>query len=207
MRYVAVTPVRLNGPACWHALRERSSQPAGLTHPQRAGRPHMTSMKADGPRNDCGAYVAQADFVRTAVGKATRRGPQQASVAACHADRPGRAGVANADRESKLVGMPVPWTCDLDRTSRSCRVFCSLQCMACVHWSTQATAAALVHRQMAMRPLWRRSNAEEGHRHWAALCSGELTHTYSGKKDAPPPPLLVTTPYSPRPCELLLLRA
>ena len=28
------------------------------------------------------------------------------------------AGVANADRESKLVGMPVPWTCDLDRTSR-----------------------------------------------------------------------------------------
>ena len=107
-----------------------------------------------------------------------------------------RAGVANADRESKLVGMPVPWTCDLDRTSRSCRVFCSLQCMACVHWSTQATAAALVHRQMAMRPLWRRSNAEEGHRHWAALCSGELTHTYSGKKDAPPPPLLVTTPYT-----------
>ena len=117
------------------------------------------------------------------------------SKPACHADRPGRAGVANADRESKLVGMPVPWTCDLDRTSRSCRVFCSLQCMACVHWSTQATAAALVHRQMAMRPLWRRSNAEEGHRHWAALCSGELTHTYSGKKDAPPPPLLVTTPY------------
>ena len=111
------------------------------------------------------------------------------SKPACHADRPGRAGVANADRESKLVGMPVPWTCDLDRTSRSCRVFCSLQCMACVHWSTQATAAALVHRQMAMRPLWRRSNAEEGHRHWAALCSGELTHTYSGKKDAPPPPL------------------
>ena len=101
------------------------------------------------------------------------------SKPACHADRPGRAGVANADRESKLVGMPVPWTCDLDRTSRSCRVFCSLQCMACVHWSTQATAAALVHRQMAMRPLWRRSNAEEGHRHWAALCSGELTHTYS----------------------------
>ena len=80
MRYVAVTPVRLNGPACWHALRERSSQPAGLTHPQRARRPHMMSMKADGPRNDCGAYVAQADFVRTAVGKATRRGPQQASV-------------------------------------------------------------------------------------------------------------------------------
>ena len=116
------------------------------------------------------------------------------SKPACHADRPGRAGVANADRESKLVGMPVPWTCDLDRTSRSCRVFCSLQCMACVHWSTQATAAALVHRQMAMRPLWRRSNAEEGHRHWAALCSGELTHTYSGKKDAAPPPLLVTTP-------------
>ena len=76
------------------------------------------------------------------------------SKPACHADRPGRAGVANADRESKLVGMPVPWTCDLDRTSRSCRVFCSLQCMACVHWSTQATAAALVHRQMAMRPLW-----------------------------------------------------
>ena len=76
MRYVAVTPVRLNGPACWHALRERSSQPAGLTHPQRARRPHMMSMKADGPRNDCGAYVAQADFVRTAVGKATRRGPQ-----------------------------------------------------------------------------------------------------------------------------------
>ena len=109
------------------------------------------------------------------------------SKPACHADRPGRAGVANADRESKLVGMPVPWTCDLDRTSRSCRVFCSLQCMACVHWSTQATAAALVHRQMAMRPLWRRSNAEEGHRHWAALCSGELTHTYSGKKDAPRP--------------------
>ena len=63
MRYVAVTPVRLNGPACWHALRERSSQPAGLTHPQRARRPHMMSMKADhGPRNDCGAYVAQADF-------------------------------------------------------------------------------------------------------------------------------------------------
>ena len=84
------------------------------------------------------------------------------SKPACHADRPGRAGVANADRESKLVGMPVPWTCDLDRTSRSCRVFCSLQCMACVQWSTQATAAALVHRQMAMRPLWRRSNAEEG---------------------------------------------
>ena len=109
------------------------------------------------------------------------------SKPACHADRPGRAGVANADRESKLVGMPVPWTCDLDRTSRSCRVFCSLQCMACVHWSTQATAAALVHRQMAMRPLWRRSNAEEGHRHWAALCSGELTHTYSGKKVAAPP--------------------
>ena len=81
MRYVAVTPVRLNGPACWHALCERSSQPAGLTHPQRARRPHMMSMKADhGPRNDCGAYVAQADFVRTAVGKATRRGPQQASV-------------------------------------------------------------------------------------------------------------------------------
>ena len=52
----------LNGPACWHALRERSSQPAGLTHPQRARRPHMMSMKADGPRNDCGAYVAQADF-------------------------------------------------------------------------------------------------------------------------------------------------
>ena len=110
------------------------------------------------------------------------------SKPACHADRPGRAGVANADRESKLVGMPVPWTCDLDRTSRSCRVFCSLQCMACVHWSTQATAAALVHRQMAMRPLWRRSNAEEGHRHWAALCSGELTHTYSGKKDGAPSP-------------------
>ena len=87
------------------------------------------------------------------------------SKPACHADRPGRAGVANADRESKLVGMPVPWTCDLDRTSRSCRVFCSLQCMACVHWSTQATAAALVHRQTAMRPLWRRSNAEEGHGH------------------------------------------
>ena len=107
---------------------------------------------------------------------------------ACHADRPGRAGVANADSESKLVGMPVPWTCDLDRTSRSCRVFCSLQCMACVHWSTQATAAALVHRQMAMRPLWRRSNAEEGHRHWAALCSGELTHTYSGKKRRPAAP-------------------
>ena len=94
------------------------------------------------------------------------------SKPACHADRPGRAGVANADRESKLVGMPVPWTCDLRSqvhgtgvptsllwtalrgASRSCRVFCSLQCMACVHWSTQATAAALVHRQMAMRPLW-----------------------------------------------------
>ena len=87
------------------------------------------------------------------------------SKPACHADRPGCAGVANADRESKLVGMPVPWTCDLDRTSRSCSVFCSLQCMRSVHWSTQATAAALVHRQMAMRPLWRRSNAEEGHGH------------------------------------------
>ena len=114
------------------------------------------------------------------------------SKPACHADRPGRAGVANADRESKLVGMPVPWTCDLDHISRSCSVFCSLQRMACVHWSTQATAAALVHRQMAMRPLWRRSNAEEGHRHWAALCSGELTHTYSGKKDAVPPLVLDT---------------
>ena len=133
---VAVTPVRLNGPACWHALRERSSQPAGFTHPQRARRPEMMSMKADGLRNECGAYVAQADFVRTAVGKATRRGTGEVhSKPACHADRPGRAGVANADRESKLGRMPVPWTCDLDRTSRSCRVFCSLQCMACVHWS------------------------------------------------------------------------
>ena len=45
------------------------------------------------------------------------------SKPAYHADRPGRAGVANADRESKLVGMPVPWTCDLDRISRSCIVF------------------------------------------------------------------------------------
>ena len=134
------------------------------------------------------------------------------SKPACHADRPGRAGVANADRESKLVGMPVPWTCDLDRTSRSCRVFCSLQCMACVHWSTQATAAALVHRQMAMRPLWRRSNAEEGHRHWAALCSGELTHTYSGKKDAPPPLSSITEALkkaakeSGKPCPAAALR-
>ena len=105
------------------------------------------------------------------------------SKPACHADRPGRAGVANADRESKLVGMPVPWTCDLDRTSRSCRVFCSLQCMACVHWSTQATAAALVHRQMAMRPLWRRSNAEEGHRHWASVVFGRAhTHIFWKKR-------------------------
>ena len=126
MRYVAVTPVRLNGPACWHALRERSSQPAGLTHPQRARRPHTMSMKADGPRNDCGAYVAQADFVRTAVGKATG---EVHSKPACHADRPGRAGVANADRESKLVGMPVPWTCDLDRTFRG-HVACSARSSA-----------------------------------------------------------------------------
>ena len=103
-------------------------------------------------------------------------------------------GVADADRESKLVGTPVAWTCDLDRLLRSSCVICALQCMRSVHWSTQATAAALVQRQMAMRPLWRRSNAEEGHRRWAALCSGELTHTYSGKKDAPRPPLLVTTP-------------
>ena len=194
MRYVAVTPVRLNGPACWHALRERSSQPAGLTHPQRARRPEMMSMKADG-HMDFGTNVEHTMHRQTLFALRLAKRPGEVhSKPACHADRPGRAGVANADRESKLVGMPVPWTCDLDRTSRSCRVFCSLQCMACVHWSTQATAAALVHRQMAMRPLWRRSNAEEGHRHWAALCSGELTHTYSGKKDAPPPPLLVTTP-------------
>ena len=99
------------------------------------------------------------------------------SKPACHADRPGRAGVANADRESKLVGMPVPWTCDLDRISRSCSVLCSLQCMACVHWSTQATAAALVHRQMAMRPLWRRQTLKKAIAIGQALCSGELTYT------------------------------
>ena len=46
------------------------------------------------------------------------------------------------------------WTCDLDRLLRSSCVICALQCMRSVHWSTQATAAALVQRQMAMRPLW-----------------------------------------------------
>ena len=116
------------------------------------------------------------------------------SKPACHADRPGRAGVANADRESKLVGMPVPWTCDLDRTSRSCRVFCSLQCMACVHWSTQATAAALVHRQMAMRPLWRRSNAE-GHRHLIGQrCVRASSHIHILEKKTPRRPLSLLLP-------------
>ena len=88
---------------------------------------------------------------------------------------------------ASLSVRPVPWTCDLDRTSRSCRVFCSLQCMACVHWSTQATAAALVHRQMAMRPLWRRQTLKK------AIAIGqafELTYTFWEKR----PPLLVTTP-------------
>ena len=44
MRYVAVTPVRLNGPACWHALRERSSQPAGylLVSPIHSERADLT---------------------------------------------------------------------------------------------------------------------------------------------------------------------
>ena len=85
------------------------------------------------------------------------------SKPACHADRPGRAGVANADRESKLVGTPVAWTCDQDRLLRSSCVICALQCMRSVHWSTQATAVTLVQRQMAMRLRWPRSNAEESH--------------------------------------------
>ena len=61
-----------------------------------------------------------------------------------------RAGVADANRESKLVGTPVAWTCDLDRLLRSSCVICALQCMKSVHWSTQATAVTLVQRQMAM---------------------------------------------------------
>ena len=72
---------------------------------------------------------------------------------------------------------PVIWTALRGHVACSAR---SSAWPACT--GAAATAAALVHRQMAMRPLWRRSNAEEGHRHWAALCSGELTHTYSGKK-------------------------
>ena len=145
----------------------------------------MMSMKAD--RMDLGTTVEHTVHRQTLFALRLAKRPGEVhSKPACHADRPGRAGVANADRESKLVGMPVPWTCDLDRTSRSCRVFCSLQCIACVHWSSQATAAALVHRQMAMRPLWRRSNAEEGHRHWAALCSGS-SHIHILEKNAPPP--------------------
>ena len=103
---------------------------------------------------------------RALLARLARRGAAaRAAPVVRRAGRPDCAGVADANRESKLVGTPVAWTCDQDRLLRSSCVICALQCMRSVHWSTQATAVTLVQRQMAMRPLWRRSNAEEGHGH------------------------------------------
>ena len=127
----------------------------------------MMSMKAVGPPND----LQPRRWTGTLCSRRARQSEPARSTMIRGDARSGRIAlessmlIVRASLSVRRWHGPVIWTRDLDRLLRSSCVICALQCMRSVHWSTQATAAALVQRQMAMKPLWRRSNAEEGHGH------------------------------------------